>query len=740
MSKKLLNLWILAALVLALLPAAALAAPLAQDGGKTVTIQKDDSLSEIADKEYGDPLAYQAIVYYNNLQAAEDSTLTFIDNPDLIEPGWTIYLPAAADAEAFLGAGLTGIVKIGLVTDVGKVNDGTFNQYAYEGFMRAANEFGLANAYIETQQPTDYEKNVKQFVDEGFDMIVTVGFMMGETTQKMAETYPDVKFTIVDFAYDPAVPNIGGLVFREDQSGFMAGALAGLMTESKTVGIVAGMEIPPVLKFRNGYENGVAFVCPDCTTIGVYIDSFIDPARGKAAAESQIAEGADVIFGAGGPTGSGGILGAAQQGVWVIGVDQDEYFTTFKTGAEAGSDKLLSSAMKRVDVAVYNAIRAAYLGTFEGQTYVFDAASNGIGLASFHETEDAIPADVKAQLDETFMMLAKGELDTGVDAISGALLGPAMAIAPIGTAEHPIKVLFVPSVDAGVIVSGGEVMAKALEDATGLAFDVAVPTSYAATVEAMCASPTDTMGFIPALGFVLANQKCGVEVGAASVRYGWSVYWAQFLVPRDSDFQTLEDLDGKKWAVPDLTSTSGFLYPQVMFQELGIEPGEVIEAGSHPAAALAVYNGEVDFGTTYFSAPLTDPPWKVGDDPEPYDYTIVEMTDEGRAFAGDIRVLDARVAVMETAPDIFDKVRIMMLTDSIPNDTLSFSPQFPQALRGEIIVALAEFMDTEACQESICSDEFYSWTGVEPIGDSAYDVIRRLIQGLGYTEEDIFGG
>ena len=130
------------------------------------------------------------------------------------------------------------------------------------------------------------------------------------------------------------------MVFREDQAGFLAGVLAGLLTESQTVGIVAGMEIPPVKKFRNGYENGVAYVCPECDTIGVYIDSFTDPARGKTAALSQIAEGADVIFGAGGPTGSGGILGAAQHGVWVIGVDQDEYFTTFKAGAVEGADKI----------------------------------------------------------------------------------------------------------------------------------------------------------------------------------------------------------------------------------------------------------------------------------------------------------------------------------------------------------------------------------------------------------------
>jgi basic membrane protein A len=637
--------------------------------------------------------------------------------------------------------------QVGLVTDVGKVNDGTFNQYAYEGMLQAAEEFGLDNAFIETQQPTDYEKNVEQFVDEGYNMIVTVGFMMGETTQKEAEANPDINFAIVDFAYDPPIPNVMGLVFREDQSGFMAGVLAGQMTESKTVGIVAGMEIPAVKKFRNGYENGVKYICPDCNVLGVYIDSFTDPARGKAAAESQIAEGADVIFGAGGPTGSGGILGAAQQGVWVIGVDQDEYYTTFKGGSEAGADKLLSSAMKRVDVAVYSAIKEAYEGTFEGRTAMFDAAVNGVALAPFHDAEGAVPDEVKAKLDETFQMLADGSLETGVDPVSGDLLGAAgmaggepMAATDIGTADHPIKVLFVPSVDAGVIVSGGEVMSKALEDATGLTFEVSVPTSYAATVEAMCASPTDTIGFIPALGYVIANQKCGVQVAGAAVRFGWSAYWAQFLVPRDSDYQTLEDLAGKKWAVPDLGSTSGYLYPSVMFQEAGVEPGEIVEAGGHPQAALAVYNGEVDFGTTYFSPPLTTPPWQPGDNPEPYDPAEVKLNDEGQAFAGDVRVLDARTAVLDVAPDIFEKVRIMMLTDAIPNDTMSFSPEFPEDLQSQILDAMIAFTASDACQESICSDQFYSWTGIDPVQDSAYDVVRKLIKGLGYTEEDIFGG
>jgi phosphonate transport system substrate-binding protein len=227
-------------------------------------------------------------------------------------------------------------------------------------------------------------------------------------------------------------------------------------------------------------------------------------------------------------------------------------------------------------------------------------------------------------------------------------------------------------------------------------------------------------------------------VGAAAVRFGWSVYWAQFLVPRDSTYKSLKDLAGKKWAVPDLGSTSGYLYPSVMFKDAGIKVGEVVEAGGHPQAVLALYNGEVDFATTFYSPPLTDPKWKPGDNPEPYDYKAVKRNDEGKAFAGDVRVLDARINVLETAPDVFEKVRILQLTDPMPNDTISFGPEFPADMRDKIVKALVDFAASEQCAESICSDKFYSWTGVEPTTDAAYDPIRKLIKVLGYTEEDIF--
>ncbi|MHB8934249.1 MAG: phosphate/phosphite/phosphonate ABC transporter substrate-binding protein, partial [Bellilinea sp.] len=189
----------------------------------------------------------------------------------------------------------------------------------------------------------------------------------------------------------------------------------------------------------------------------------------------------------------------------------------------------------------------------------------------------------------------------------------------IGSPEHPIKVLFVPSVDANVIVSGGQMMADALNQATGMTFEVSVPTSYAATIEEMCASPADTMGFIPALGYVFANELCGVDVAFKAVRRGWDVYWAQFLVARDSDIQTIEDLDGKKWGYTDAGSTSGYMFPLAMLKEAGVEPSESIATGGHPQAVKAVYNGEVDFATTFFS-PFAVPEgvdkWERGDAPD----------------------------------------------------------------------------------------------------------------------------
>ncbi|KXK14160.1 MAG: putative ABC transporter substrate binding protein [Chloroflexi bacterium OLB15] len=313
----------------------------------------------------------------------------------------------------------------------------------------------------------------------------------------------------------------------------------------------------------------------------------------------------------------------------------------------------------------------------------------------------------------------------------------------LGSEGNPIQVYFVPSVEASVITTGGEVMAQALEEATGLHFEVFVPTSYAATVEAMCAAPDSSIGFIPAAGYVIANQRCGVDVAAAAVRNGWNVYWAEYIVRRDAPIYTFGDLEGKTWAVPDSGSTSGYIVPAVELEAAGITPGEIVEAGGHNQVVQAVYSGEVDFGTTFFSpAIVPGAPWSVGDLAEPYDLTVDEsrIGEDGSLYVGDVQVKDARANIRETAPDVIDQVRILRLSAPIPNDTLSFGPDFPADLRAQILDALFAFAETDAWAESIGHEDFYNWSGIAPIDDATYDSVRLRLEVLGLTETDIFGG
>jgi phosphonate transport system substrate-binding protein len=319
------------------------------------------------------------------------------------------------------------------------------------------------------------------------------------------------------------------------------------------------------------------------------------------------------------------------------------------------------------------------------------------------------------------------------------------AMATVGSPERPIKVLFVPSVEADIIVSGGEVMKQALEDATGFSFEVSVPTSYAATIEEMCASPEDTMGFIPGLGYVLASNECGVDVAFKAIRFDFPVYWAQVLVPRDSDIDSLDDLEGLSWAFPDSGSTSGFMVPTLLFDQNGVTPGEQVEAGGHPQAALAVYRGEADFATTFFSPPLLpEGSWSEGDAPDiPDDVldTCAPNEDGSRLLCGEngeYRVLDARASARNDAPDIIQKVRILTISEGIPNDTLSFGPDFPADVRADVEAALlafaAECESNEDCawNDSIGNQDFYGWTGIDPATDAEYDGLRRIVDLIGY--------
>jgi ABC-type uncharacterized transport system permease subunit/basic membrane lipoprotein Med (substrate-binding protein (PBP1-ABC) superfamily) len=324
-------------------------------------------------------------------------------------------MQASPDGQLPSASGGMGGVRVGLVTDHrGRIDDGTFNQYAYEGLMRAVEEQAIPFEVIQTESQADYEANIRQLIERGCTFIVTMGSRGGAAVERLAMRHPDVHFIIVDYEPLPESRNATGLIFAEDQAGFLAGALAGLVTERGTVGFVGGMDVAPVLKFQRGFEHGLAFTNRRAAVVQEYTDSFDDEHLGEEAAGELIRQGADVIFAAGGLSGSAAIRAAAGQAVWVIGVDQDEWVTTFKNGQAPGAEQLLTSAVKRVDQAVYAAVTKAVQGKLQSGVLRFDLRNEGVGLAPYHAADTAIPSEVRGKILEVTNDLRTGRVRTRV--------------------------------------------------------------------------------------------------------------------------------------------------------------------------------------------------------------------------------------------------------------------------------------------------------------------------------------
>ncbi|MHB1317390.1 MAG: BMP family lipoprotein [Anaerolineae bacterium] len=303
-----------------------------------------------------------------------------------------------------------GDLKIGLVTDVGRVNDRTFNQSAWEGVQDVAAELGVEAKYVETKAATDYLDNIRQFTEEDYDVIVTVGFALGPATLEMAAQYPDIMFIGVDQFQAEVVPNVAGLVFHEDYSGYLAGVLAAKLTKTGTIGGVFGTDlIPAVVAFREGYEAGARSVNPDINIISAYhpgeiAQAFTDPEWGAATAAQAIDGGADVVFAAGGQTGNGALEETAtHEGFYCIGVDQDQW-----ESLPGAHPCLVTSAIKTVRKDVAALIRSVADGTFEGGQVYGDA-----GLAPYHDFEDQLPDELKAELEQIAAGLKDGSISTG---------------------------------------------------------------------------------------------------------------------------------------------------------------------------------------------------------------------------------------------------------------------------------------------------------------------------------------
>lgn len=313
---------------------------------------------------------------------------------------------------------------VGLVTDVGKVDDKSFNQSAWEGALQSQTD-GVADIvqFIETTDAKDYAKNIGTFGDAGFDVIVTVGFALGEATVAAAATYPDAWFIGVDqfqawqFDTDASndVANVTGLGFPEDQAGFLVGALAASMSQSHVIGAVCGTDVvPPVWRYGEGYKAGAAYADGmNSTTTEVQVvyhsdvgfdKTFTDPEWGAQTAKAMMDQGADAIFGCGGITGNGAIIAAAQAGKYAIGVDADQFLTL----PEAAS-RMLSSALKLITPGVADLVAAAKDGSIAPGNFTGHA-----GYAPYHDLDSEVPAAVKTMMEELNAALLDGSVVTKV--------------------------------------------------------------------------------------------------------------------------------------------------------------------------------------------------------------------------------------------------------------------------------------------------------------------------------------
>jgi len=300
---------------------------------------------------------------------------------------------------------------IGVVTDVGKVDDKSFNQSVWVGAQKAATVAGGSADYIETTDPKDYATNIAQFVERRADVIVAVGVGIADTTATAARANPQIHFIGVDAFQATVIPNLTGLVFDEAKAGFMAGALAGLLTKTKVVGAVLGTDkVPPVVKFGKGWENGAKYTNPAVKAITTYhpggLDvAFVDPTWGAQSARQALDNNADVVFGAGGKTGNGALVEVAKKkGAFCVGVDTDQW----ETVPEA-RPCLVTSAMKMIEAGVVELIAQAKAGTVEGGNHV-----GQVGLAPYHDLDASVPADVRAKMETIVAGVLSGTIPTGV--------------------------------------------------------------------------------------------------------------------------------------------------------------------------------------------------------------------------------------------------------------------------------------------------------------------------------------
>jgi basic membrane protein A and related proteins len=305
--------------------------------------------------------------------------------------------------------------KVCQVTDTGGIDDKSFNATVWKGAEMAQKDLGFEAKYLESQQQTDYEKNINAFLEEGCDLIVTVGFLLGDATKAAAEANPDQNFSIVDYGYDPVIPNVLALTFKTDEAAFLAGYLAAGATKTGKVGTFGGLPIPTVTIFMDGFYNGVQYYnekngtdvqvigWDPATQQGLFTNNFESTDDGRTMGETLLNEGADIIMPVAGPVGLGAAEAVKTAGnAWIVGVDTD-----WTVSAENYKDIILTSVLKNMDVAVLDATKQVADGTFKGGFYSGTLKNDGVGIS---KPNAVVSADLQKAVDQLKQDIIDGKV------------------------------------------------------------------------------------------------------------------------------------------------------------------------------------------------------------------------------------------------------------------------------------------------------------------------------------------
>ncbi len=641
--------------------------------------------------------------------------------------------------------------KICMITDTGGLNDHSYNETAWRGITEAMEEYGLEGLYLESTQDYQFISNVNSFLNQDCDLIFGNGFLLGEPVFEAATNHPDQQFALVDAYNDQSLPNVLGSKFVKSESTFMAGYLAAAMTGTGKVGIYSGLQIPATVEYMNGYYLGVQKFNEDndahvevigwdpVSQSGLFTDDFMGEDAGREAAGFLLDSGADIIMSVAGKASLGVLEALRERGHGsMIGVDVDwaGYYPEY-------ADIILASVVQGYDLFVSEAIASVVDDTFVGGLYTGDLENGGVSLVINENWSGEIPSDLWNELDDIESEIIERQIKTTLSEGEEVPGGRGA-----GTAADPINIVFASNANSSMITAAGMALADALHESTGLYFIPVVASSYANAVELMCDTSMESIGFLPSILYVFASQQCDVEVALKATNNGREEFYSQIIVRRDrTDIVTLADLEGLTWGYANPVSISSHIGAAGILRKAGVTPGDEVVLGGQQNPILAVYNGEIDFGSTYYAPPEKpdgEPAWAYGDDPDISPDLIgscapQEVDGIQGLYCGDWQVMDARSTVIDMAPDIMQQVGVLNISEPIPFESLVFSPEFPQDLREDIVASMQTYPQTEVWSNSLGMQELYAYDGIVPASDGDYDFLRTALEATGMTVESFDG-